>query len=1213
MLRFDSLKGLFDKVFFRQAVPAIRLAQSRPLEEMDLPELPSDGEPRDVPPALYEVSVESGIALLLGIAKVLRKRLAISMLLAMLYGTTILLGPVLVYVLVDFVREAAAGRMDSTRGVIAGLLLCFSSGITGLLQHHYFYNCLKITQTTVACLNMRIFRQGLLLTRKSRMNRQTGDIVNLLGSDTDILSFAQFEVTELIMRCFVIIGAAAMLVSLLGVAGLIGLAALVLISPLAKHVAKNYLKLDDEIMAHRDKRVSLMSSLLSGIRIVKYFAWEKDMQREVSVIRNKEIAARRRVFNNTGASTFIYFSGSLLVGTVSFLVAIAMGRELDTPTLFASLALFGILEGTIGVLSELISITASGKVGADRIASFLRDPTFAQKLIDDSDSSPDLELKDFSARYEDSTGAVLSNLDLSVKAGESVAVIGPVGAGKTSLLLALLGEMPKSGGELTWTNLSEQETPSIAYVPQEATIINGSLRENIELGIDPDDELLAKAVRAAALDQDIAALSGGLSAEIGEQGINLSGGQKQRVNLARAARRSASVILLDDPISAVDFSTEKRIMDELIFGLWKDKTRIVVTHRLQHLKRFDRILFLLDGKIVGNGSFAELSEHNAAFRIFRQRSEAEHGAVSHAETEISKQAPSSPEYVRITDEEQRSQGSVGLSVYKMYAKELLGKKVALSAAIILVMSFLAVGTPVLQQSWLAYWSDHKQDFAFSMSGAVVIWSSLGLLSLIFAVMFQRMWLLRAQRAGQSLHDGALEALMKSPLNYFDRTPIGRILNRFSRDMDALEREIAQNLERTIGPILHTLAAVTILTFTVPLLGLIVIPAFFAYYVLQGRYRAASRDSQRLTSIARSPRFAFFKESMQAAPLIRAHGQVDVFLDRYEALLRAYQKSWHGSVIFNRWFSSRIPMLGAAITFGLISAILWLSQSGSLSAGAAGLSLVYALRLCDHLNNAIRSFTVVESNMIGVERLTEIKNLPAEMQPSFGALSPKMEWPIEGHIKFEKISVRYAPHLPLVLKDCDFEIKARQKVGIIGRTGAGKSTLFQVLYRFIAPTDGRVLIDGVDAATIPLERLRRAFAIIPQDPILFPGTLRSNLDRFAAYSDEKVWAALRRSHLELWVRSLPDGLATEIKENGSNFSLGQRQQLCLARALLLDTKIIVLDEATASVDVVTDGLIQETLRDECKDKTVLIIAHRLETLSLCDRVLEMRDGSPHFIR
>lgn len=1226
----------FRVLFFMQAAASIRKAQSQALEPDDMPPLHSQGDPSQLSGDFADLPVSTGDGLLFGLIKVLQNNIVKAMFLAFCYALCVLAGPLLIFSLVDYVNKASSGGVPLSTGLMAGFFLCLAGASTGLFQHHYFHNCLRIMQTVVSALNMRIFRHGLRLTRKARMNRPTGDIVNLLGTDTDIVSFAIFEGIELIIRIFMIICASAMLIYLLGPAALYGLLTLFIFMPVASRVAKSYMTLDDKIKEHRDQRVSLMSQLLSGIRIIKYFAWEKDMQREIADVRALEIAARRRQFQNYSSSLIIYFAGSLTVGVVTFLAAIAMGRELDAATIFAALAIFGLLDGSIGSISEIVSILSSARVSAARIASFLSEPVFPanQKQSARGDGFA-IELKDAAYQYEDAEDASLSHLNFRIEEGESIAVVGGVGAGKTTLLLSLLQEIPLTHGAMNWEGLAKGTRPHLAYVPQEALIMNGTVRDNILLGSSggrdmPLDEILW----AAALDKDLASLAGGLEAEIGEQGINLSGGQKQRLNLARAALRNPDLLLLDDPLSAVDFHTEDQLMERLLFGLWAKKTKIVVTHRLHHLDRFDRVIFMQDGKVLGLGSFAELEAHNAAFRLFLQRSDRD---LVQDLPEEKRKRPSAFEMpavsvsdrsttVRITDDEERTVGGIHLSVYKTYAKAWLGQRKLQSILQLILVCTLAVGLPVLQQSWLAYWSNHvaapqSDDFwsrlpiaLQGLQGAIFLWAGIGFLAVLAAALHQRLWLHRALQAGADIHNRSLAALLKTPLSYFDRTPIGRILNRFSRDMDSVEREIAGNLERTIGPILHTLAAMLILVVNIPLLGLAIFPALGAYYALQRLYRFASRDSQRLTSIGRSPRFAFFKESLQAAPLLRAHAEEDNFAKKYEGLLAHYQRMFYATILFNRWFSSRIPLLGSAITFALIAAILWLSQTSGIAAGTAGLCLVYALRLCDHLNNAIRAFTVVESNLIGVERLDQLRELEAEVEPAdLGRLEDDREWPLEGGLEFKNVSVGYAPHLPLILTDFNLKIEPRQKIGIIGRTGAGKSTLFQLLFRFITPTDGQVLIDGVDTATVSLERLRRSLAIIPQDPILFMGSLRNNLDRFGQFDDDRIWTALKRAHLEGWVRSLQGGLSAEVKESGSNFSQGQRQQLCLARALLIDSKIIVMDEATASVDVATDALIQETLRVECRDKTVLIIAHRLETLGLCDRVMEMRDGQALFIR
>ncbi|HET9240831.1 MAG TPA: ABC transporter transmembrane domain-containing protein [Oligoflexus sp.] len=1223
----------FRALLFLQATPIIRLAETRSLEAEDMPPLPAMSDPRQVPQEFLSFQAATGLQLIRTMVWIVRRELMKSLSLGMAYAICTLATPVLVYQLVQYVTLAATGEASLRMGLIAGLLLCLSGSMTGILQHHSFHICLKMLQRVVSGLNMRLYHHALRMTRSSRQSRPTGDIVNLMGSDSDTIGFALFEMVELVVRSVIILGASAMLIRLLGWAGVAGLATLILVVPLTHLVIKRFVRLDAEMLSHRDRRVSLVAQMLAGMRIVKYFAWEKPMQNEVQAIRAQEILARRRLFHNSATSLFVYFAGSLLVGLVSFLTASALGRTLDAATIFACLTLFGVLDNMVGSLTDLISGMAAARVSGDRLVALLQTP-----VLDDPEKGPQfsgpvgIQWQDVSYRFEDAADPVLKNLTLDVKPGESVALVGPVGAGKSSLLLGLLGEVPRLSGVSQWTSLPKGMRPRLAYVPQEAFIVNGSVQDNILLGHALEDrEWLQQVIQASCLDVDLERLAGGLHAEIGEQGINLSGGQKQRVNLARAALLRPSLVLLDDPLSAVDFDTEDKLVERLLFGLWNKATRVVVTHRLHHLHLFDKVVFIQDGQIVDAAPLPELLKRCDAFQNFYNRVERESLAeAQEAEQKKPKEESETKDdaaaFVRLTDDEDRASGAVQLKVYKDYGRALLGPRGAgryFVAAQLAAASLLTVSLPLLQNGWLAFWANHPSgpasdsswfwrlwpDSLYVSNHAVLLWGALGFLAVLAAVAHQLLWLRRALQAGAQLHDAAFAAVLKAPLRFFDRTPIGRILNRFSRDVDSVEREVATNLERTLGPIFHALAALVLLSVTIPWLLVVIVPALYGYYTFQKKYRFASRDAQRLMSMARSPRFAFFKETLQNTTVIRAHNEMENFTDRYRGILTHFQSMFYGVILFNRWFSARIPLLGGLISFGLVTMILILARSGQISPGVTGLALVYALRLWEHLNNAIRSFTMVESNLIGVERLQHFQNLEAEAEVTLTpALTPDTVWPLRGEIRLENVSARYAPGLPLVLRHCNLVIPAGQKVGIIGRTGAGKSTLFQILFRFIETSEGRVLMDGVDARMIPLNRLRSSLAIIPQDPILFQGTLRSNLDRFQQYDDERILEALRRAHLGAWVATLDGGLRAEVKENGSNFSQGQRQLLCLARALLLDTRIIVMDEATASVDVATDALIQKTIAEECRDRTVLIIAHRLETLGLCDQVVEMDQGA-----
>lgn len=1210
---WPTIKDSLARIVFHQVSPLIKKAQKTSLQPEDMPSLSPIADPYEVPEGFSRIPTESAWSLIRGLIRLMRPSLTTALILGLLYAACTLATPLLVYRLVAFVKDAVKADASLTQGIVAGLFLCLCSGLTGLFQHHGFHACLRMVQGIVCGLNARIFQHSLRLSRKARFQRPTGDIVNLMGSDSDTIASASFDIVEIIVRSVIISVASLMLIQLLGWAALIGLCSLFLVIPISKRVVKNFVAIDDELMRQRDTRVSLVSQILNGIRIVKFFAWEPRMHAEVQASRGREIDAQRRLFRNSCLSYAINSFAGLAIGLISFCSAIALGQDLDAPTIFASLAIFGILDSMVASLSDFFANSAAALVSAGRIATFLRSETLPETSDRPRFAGPlGLVCEQAAFRYDDGEGPVLQDLELSIAAGESIAIVGPVGSGKSSFLLGLLGEVPQTEGRVHWQGLPEDHKPDIAYVPQEAIIINGSLRDNILLGETARTSLDA-IVHASCLGPDCQRLPGGLDAEIGEQGINLSGGQKQRVNLARAALRDASVLLLDDPLSAVDFDTEDKLIERLFFGLWKTKTRIVVTHRLHHLHRFDKVVFLQNGRIEAMGNLADLLQRSRSFLAFYAATEREE-VKGAQDLEVKTLQEGKEATARITQDEDRVEGSLSLSVYKTYGRALLGSSRRERGQVLLTLGFvsvLTIGLPLLQNAWFAYWADKTEALPEALRGslpAVILWGSLGACAILAAVLHQVLWLRRALLAGVRIHDSAFRAVLDAPLRFFDQTPTGRIINRFSRDVEAIEREVAWHVERTLVPVFHAAAAMILLVVTIPWLVLALAPALALYYRFQRNYRHASRDTQRLTSIARSPRFAFFKETLSSAVLIRAHGQEEIFTERYRSLMLRFQKCFYGVILCNRWFSSRIPLLGGMISFCLILSILILARQGQIAAGAAGLVLVYSLRLWDYLNAAIRCFTMVESNLIAVERLQHFQGISAEPRivegPSLEALE---QWPRAGEIRFERVSARYAEGLPLVLKDCSFRIRAGQKAGVIGRTGAGKSTVFQLLFRFLPVADGHILIDDVDVGRIPLDRLRRSMAIIPQDPILFQGSLRSNLDRFDEFSDEQVWSALRRAHLQDWVKRSPAGLQSPVSENGANFSQGQRQLLCLARALLLDTPIIVMDEATASVDVVTDALIQQTIREECEDKTVLIIAHRLETLSLCDLVVELDDG------
>jgi ABC-type multidrug transport system fused ATPase/permease subunit len=613
--------------------------------------------------------------------------------------------------------------------------------------------------------------------------------------------------------------------------------------------------------------------------------------------------------------------------------------------------------------------------------------------------------------------------------------------------------------------------------------------------------------------------------------------------------------------------------------------------------------------VVAHAHYDQLLRDNDEFRTFCTSTAQLESVLAHPpEPQPLAATSGEPNEGRVTEDEDRVTGAVRWPVYRDYLRALLGDRAWLAAlwlALLPVSVAVVAVLPLLQRIWFARFTDHT--LKATPQRAVLIYGAIGLAVLVSWIAERSLWLYRAAAAGRTIHDRALAGVLGAPLRFFDSTPTGRILNRFARDLEAVDDELSWSIEQACRTAANTLATLLLILTAVPILLFVALPVIATYHRVQHVYRRAAREARRLESIARSPRYAQFKEVVTGLDVIHAYARERFFLDQFFAILAHYQRMHWCSIQLNRWFGIRMGLIGGLLSLCTCVAIVVLSYAGSMSAGTAGLVLSYALGLWGALNWTVRALSEVETFMTQAERLQHYARLAPEPLTTLPALPASALWPTRGAIEFRDVAARYAPHLPRVLDGVTFRVEGGSKVGVIGRTGAGKSTVFQALFRFIAPERGAILVDGVDIASIPLPRLRRAFAIIPQDPTLFAGSVRSNLDRFGTCSDEEVWTALRRVQLETTIRALPGALDARVIEHGHNFSQGQRQLLCMARAILARARVIVLDEATASVDPRTDRWIQETVRTEFRDVTVLVIAHRLNTIADADLILELAHG------
>lgn len=1215
--------SFFKTFLFFQAVPLIKKAKLQHIEENDMLALPDEVNPRMISVPVEEIRWDSPWALLMSLVKVQRRYTIPGY---SWYGVSTLFSlstPVLVHYFVGVISKGVT-QENLPVAIAVGILLGFCGFMNGLCLQHFFHNNLRSYQVLTNILNEKIFAHSLKLTQNARQKNQLGDIVNYMSSDSDSVADWTSIFADFVFDIFMLVSVTAMLFYYIGWSAMAALVVLFTLAPLTNYIAKRFTKLDEEMMHRRDHRVTLMTQALNAIRVVKYFAWEKSVSKEVTEIREQELQSRRRLARAEVIAGLAYTAVSTLVLFVALATHVWRGQTLDAALIFTCISLFGLLEGPFGDLSRLISRATAAKVGAQRLLNFFKQeevPNYL-KQVDTSGKPVGLEIRDLTLVYPESQAPTLKHLSFAVKPGNSVAIIGPVGSGKSSILSSILGEQKLESDAIHFTGLNDGLSPRVAYVPQEAYIVNTTLLENLQFGESVSKEELRRALHNSCLSHDLRQWKGGLRTEIGEKGVNLSGGQKQRVALARAYLSRPQVVLLDDPLSAVDADTEKLLCERLIFGAWKDVTRVVVTHRLEFLSHFDQIIYLENGEIKGNGPLSELEKTCPPFLAFyaEHGKSQGHGDIAVVATEATPEAAASAKIedeseTRVTEDEDREKGAVKSSVYWDYILSLGGDG-KYSRPVILVLLFIAAGSvnflPLLQKAWLSYYSSHQAEWIALQ--AIGIYGLLGVGVLLMSLVDQLFWLARGIRAGQNIHNKMLHSVLHAPVRFFDSTPVGRILQRFSRDIESVDVYLQWMFSSAVNCAMQVIVSLVLILGLMPMMIFVIAPVMALYYVLQRDYRRPAREAKRLDSVARSPRYAHFKESLQGLVVIRSFNKQDWFMQNFYDKLAHSQRMFYSHYMLNRWFSSRIPLVGGVISMATTVGVALSAYTGAMSAGTAGLVTLYSLSFWGYLNWGVRVFADIESRMTSIERLKFFANLPAEKSTVRQAAEPlPAAWPERGEIKVDNLQVRYAEHLPLVLKGITFSVAAGSRVGIIGRTGSGKSTFFQSLFRFIEAEQGTIAIDGVDIATVPLERLRRHLAIIPQDPTLFLGTIRNNLDRFNEYSDDEVIEALKHASMWDYVKGLPQGLNSPVTESGLNLSQGQRQLLCLARALLTKARVIVMDEATASVDVQTDALLQRVIRNAFSGVTMLIIAHRLGTVSDCDQIVEIAAGEVKSVR
>ncbi|KAK9090191.1 hypothetical protein Sjap_023368 [Stephania japonica] len=1105
------------------------------------------------------------------------------------------MGPLLITYFVNFL----SGKYDDdSRHNLYGLLLALiffcSKTVESLSQRQWYFGARRIGVRVRAGLIVLIYKKSLSLKSSSSSN---GNIVNLINVDVErIGDFFWFIHGVWLLPIQVFLALIILYKNLGAIPSIAALLSTILVMVSNTPLVKLQERMHSKIMKAKDSRIKATSETLKSMRILKLHSWETIYKENIINLREVESNSLKRYLYICSVIAFLFWTSPTVVSVVTFGICILVKIPLTAGTVLSALATFRVLQDPIYNLPELISTIAQTKVSLDRLQEFIKEGE-RQRLLPFynaymSDVAIEIEKGEYSWDTSDSNlnkPAISISENMKLKKGSKIAVCGSVGSGKSSFLCGILGEIPRTSG------LGVKVHGSKAYVPQSAWIQTGTIQENVLFGKDMDAKFYADVLNGCALNRDVEMWTNGDKTVVGERGINLSGGQKQRVQLARAIYSDSDVYLLDDPFSAVDAHTGAHLFEECLMRLLSRKTVIYVTHQLEFLSSSDMVLVMKDGKIVQSGKYEELiavsdgelvrlmAAHSQSVSQVNSAQDCELNPVN--QTEATSGKPDA-DYDNgtlqdINHEEETESGRVKWHVYSTFMT--LAYKGAL-VPIILLCHVLFQGLQISSNYWLA-WATEVEG-RVSNEKLIGIFVLLAGGSSLFVLCRAVLLSTAAIKTAHKIFLGMINSVFRAPISFFDITPSSRILNRSSTDQGTVDTDIPYRVAGLAFALIQLLSVIFLMS--------------YAYYI------TTARELARMVGIRKAPIQHHFSESIAGVTTIRSFKQEHRFVMKNLDLIDDYSRVTFHNYATMEWLCVRINFLFNLVFFIVLIILVSLPRS-AISPSLAGLAATYGLNL-----NVLQAWVIwnlcnVENKMISVERILQYSKVPSEAPLVIEGSRPKPQWPTKGTIELDNLHFRYRPTLPMVLKGVTCTFPGGKKIGVVGRTGSGKSTLIQALFRVVEPSEGRILIDELDICKIGLMDLRSRLGIIPQDPTLFQGTMRTNLDPLNQHSDFEIWEVLSKCHLKEIVRQDARLLDAPVAEDGENWSVGQRQLLCLARVLLKKRKILVLDEATASVDTATDNVIQRTIREETSGCTVITVAHRIPTVIDNDLVLVLNEG------
>ncbi|XP_012459701.1 putative ABC transporter C family member 15 isoform X1 [Gossypium raimondii] len=1213
--------SLWSQLTFQWLNPLFEKGRIEKLELHHIPSVP-ESETADNASLLLEESIRKqktkSTSLPKAITGTVWKSLAINAVFAGLNTIASYIGPFLISNFVNFLTQ----KDDSSSyhyGLVLAFIFFFSKTVESLTQRLWYFGAHRIGIRVRAALTVLIYKKSLSTKFVGPSN---GKVINLINVDAERIGDFCWYIHGVWLLPIQVFLALVILYWNLGAApSVAAVFATILVMVSNTPLANRQERLHSKIMEAKDSRIKVTSETLKSMRVLKLHSWEPTFLNKLLQLRETERNWLKKYLYTCSAVAFLFWASPTLVSVITFGVCILLETPLTSGTVLSALATFRILQEPIYNLPELISMIAQTKVSFDRIQEFLGEED-QRKFITSSgpkESGVAVEIK--AGEYAwDSSSQSLKNPTIKITEkmkimkGYKIAICGSVGSGKSSLLCSILGEIPRISGAVIKVYGKK------AYVPQRPWVQTGTIRENILFGKDMDDAFYERVLEACALNQDIEMWDNKDMSVVGERGMNLSGGQKQRIQLARAVYSDSDIYILDDPFSAVDAHTGTHLFKKCLKGLLSEKTVIYATHQLEFLDAADLVLVMKDGLVVQSGKYEELiadsdgelvRQMNAHRKSLDQMNPPQDNdsliakPCQISQIEVIEEKYGDPicfgKLFERSQEEETETGRVKWSVYSTFVTAAY--KGAL-VPVVLLCQVLFQGLQIGSNYWIAWATEenHKVSREQLIGTFVMLSGGSSIFILGRAVLLATIAIETAQR----LFLGMITSVFRAPISFFDSTPSSRILNRSSTDQSTLDTDIPYRLAGLAFALIQLFSIIILMSHVAWQIFLLFIAILGISFWYQTYYITTARELARMVGSRKAPILHHFSESITGAGTIRCFNQEDRFIEKNLSLIDDYSRvAFHNSGTME-WLCVRINFLFNFVFFLVLIILVSLPRS-TIDPSLAGLAATYGLNL-----NVLQAWVIwnlcnVENKMISVERVLQFTNIASEAPLVIEDRRPKPEWPTEGTIELENLQVQYKPTLPVVLKGITCTFPGEMKIGVVGRTGSGKSTLIQALFRVVEPSGGRIIIDGVDISTIGLQDLRSRLGIIPQDPTLFQGTIRTNLDPLQQHTDQEIWEVLDKCRLADIVRQDQRLLDAPVAEDGENWSVGQRQLVCLARVLLKKRRILVLDEATASIDTATDNVIQETIREETSKCTVITVAHRIPTVIDNDLVLVLDKG------